>query len=367
MKLACEGQVCQHTLLPTSSGRVRLRLRLLHNAKCVWRRDMYETLLLISQAVKSGVPLSSAIRLSIGDRPTSGNTAFLRFAELLDKGIEPKAAAAQAGLPTPVVDLMDVALNSNDFAGTFDELAKLEISRSVAIHRVLQALAYPILLLLCTVLVVVNVLVFTVPQFESIFRDFNTELPLMTEWVIQFSLMVRSPLFLLGLAAFVAVLFIASKFLFPRFWFCVPMLGNIGRCLYMGRMLRQMANQVLRNVPLPDALEQCAKTMRNAAYRKDCRDAATAARRGMPLWEIALRFYWLFPTWLAPMLADLRESPAKSLRRAAATVEQQQDMSILLVQTLSLPLFIMFMFTVIGFFVLAMFLPLIKLITSLSG
>jgi type IV pilus assembly protein PilC len=330
---------------------------------------MYETLLLISQAVKSGVPLSAAIRLTIGDQPQRSHAAFLRLATLLDKGIEPKVAAAKSGLPASVVDLFDTAFTSGDFAGTFDELAKLEISRSLVIHRVVQALAYPILLFVWTILIFAVLFVFTVPQFETMFKDFDTRLPAMTAGIIQLSQIARSPLLLLGCVMFVIMLCVAVKFLFPRFWLCVPVFGNIGRYLYMARMLRRMANQVARNVPLPDALEQCGKTMRNPAYRKDCRSAADAARRGMPFWEIALRYYWLFPAWLAPILSaeHARESLSKSLRRAAETVEQQTDTSVVLLQVLSLPLFIILIFNVIGFFVLAMFMPQVSLITSLSS
>ena len=330
---------------------------------------MYDTLLLIAQAVKSGVPLATAIRLTVGNQPERRHAALLRFADLLDKGIEPKIAAAQSGLSRPTVALLDTALTSGDFAGTFDELAKLEISRTLAIQRVVQILTYPFLLFVSFILSVVGVLFTSVPGFEEIFRDFGTDLPGMTEWVIQLSHMVRSPLFLLGLGVFAMTLYLSVKFLFPRFWLCVPMLGQIGRRLYTARMLRQLANQVSRKVPLPEALEACGKTMRNSAYRSDCRSAANAARNGMSFAEIVIRYYWLFPAWLSPMVAvdDAREVLSKSLRRAAETVEQQQDASIIALQTISLPLLLVIMFTVISFFVTAMFMPLVNLITVLSG
>jgi len=330
---------------------------------------MYETLLLIAQAVKSDISLSTAIRLTVGDKPERRDAALLRFADLLDKGIEPKVAAAQSGLPRSMVELLDTALTSGDFAGTFDELAKLEISRTLAIQRVVQALTYPFILFVSSVFLLTTILTISTPQFEGVFRDFDADLPPITEWVIQLSLMVRSPLSLLGLGVFVLTLYISTKFLFPRFWLCVPVFGKIGRSLYTARMLRQLANQVSRNVPLPEALEQCGKTMRNSAYRNDCRSAADAARNGMSFAEIVIRFYWLFPAWLSPMVAvdDMRESLSKSLRRAADTVEQQRDVSILTLQTISLPLILVVIFTVISFFTTAMFMPLVKLITDLSA
>ena len=330
---------------------------------------MYETLLLIAQAVKSGVPLSTAIRLTVGDQPERRNTALLRFAELLDKGIEPKTAAVQSGLPRTVIELLDTALTSGDFAGTFDELAKLENSRALTIHRVMQALTYPCLLFVSCIFLLWNILLITVPQFEEIYRDFDTNLPAMTEFLIQLSYAARSPLTLLAFCVFALTLYISVKFLFPRFWFCVPVLGHIGRCLYTARILRRMASMVGRSIPLPEALEQCGRTMRNSAYRNDCYSAAADARNGISFAEIVIRYYWLFPAWLSAMIAveNGQESLSKSLRRAAETVEQQEDVSLLLLQTMSLPLFIMIMASAIGFFITAMFLPLIQLITCLSA
>ena len=330
---------------------------------------MYDILLLIAQAVKSGVPLSTAIRLTVSNPPERRHTALVRFADLLDKGIEPNIAAARSGLPRQAVALLDTALASGDFAGTFDELAKLELRRSLTIQRVLQALTYPFLLFVSSIFSLAAVLLTTIPQFEDIYNDFQMDLPVMTQWLLQFSHIARSPLCLLGLVAFALTLYISTKLLFPRFWMCVPVFGHIGRSLYTARMLRQLANHVSRNVPLPEALEECGKTMRHSAYRSDCRSAADAARKGMSFAEIAIRYYWLFPVWLSPMLAvdDLRETLAKSLRRAAETVEQQQEVSILLLQAMALPLYLLVMGCAIGFMTTALFMPLAQLLSALSG
>jgi type II secretory pathway component PulF len=335
---------------------------------------MHATLLLIAQAVKSGVPLATAIRLTVGDQPDRTHAALLRLAELLDKGLEPKVAAAQSGLPKQQVELLDVALTSNDFAGTFEELAKLELRRSLTIHRLVQIFAYPVILLVSCILILGGFLVITVPPLVALYEDFYVELPIMTAWIFQLSHMVQSPLSLLGLGAFAVTLYVAVKFLFPRFWFCVPVFGHLGRNLYTAKMLRQMATLVSQQVPLPEALEQCGKSMRNSAYRRDCRSAATAARNGMSFAEIVLRYYWLFPAWLSPVVAadsvrqdSSPQSLPKSLRRAADTVEQQQDTSLLALQTVCLPLFILVIVVGMGFFSTALFMPLVALITELSG
>jgi type II secretory pathway component PulF len=331
--------------------------------------NQYETLLLVAQAVKSGLPFSEAIRLTIGEQADRNNRKLLHLADLLDQGVDPREAVKRVNLPAAIDNLLGVALNSENFPETFDELAEMEISRSLVIHRVLLALTYPFLLFLSSIITVFILVTITVPQFEAIFVDFETNLPLMTSLLIQMSKWATDGACLSVLVVLFIVLWGGMRFFFPRFWFCVPVLGNILRSLYSIRLLKQLAGMVRRNVPLPDALERCSQTMRNGAYRKDCRCAAADARNGVPLPEIVIQHYWLFPAWLAPVIAA-DGSPdilAKSLIHAAETVDQQKDTSLLFLQTLSLPLFLMFTFEIIGFVVISLFMPLISLITTLSG
>jgi len=330
------------------------------------------TMMLIAQAVKSHVPLADAIRLGIEDRlhaPGPFEKSLLRFAERLEKGEDPKVAVTQVGLPQPVVGMFDMALKNTDFAATFDELAQLEASRAASIHRLVLAFSYPVFLLCVMLLTFILFLAFIAPQFAGMFADFDVELPWLTLAIMRCSFMVRTGVLIFGLIVFFAVLYAAQRLVFPRFWYLVPLFGGVARRLVTCRMLRQMACLVRQNVPLPEALEQCGKTMRNAAYRRDCRDAAESARRGMSFAEITLRYDWLFPAWLAPMLNAARSDDdlAKSLRRAAETAEQQKDASLLFVQSMAMPLFVVLMFGGMGILVTAMFMPMVSLITNLSS
>lgn len=331
--------------------------------------DIYETLLLTAQAVKSGLPFQEAIRLTVGDRNGRNDRKLLALADQLDAGVEPREAVRQARLPSSVERLLDVAMGSADFAGTFDELAAMEIGRSLTVQRLLQVLTYPFLLLFALILVIWNVLVFSVPRYEALYDDFGTSLPGMTVLVIQLSHWASDPILIFVLFSLALVLVFGVPYLFPRFWFCVPVLGHIFRCMNSSRMLRQLGNLIERNAPFPEALERCGEMMRNSAYRNDCLSAAAEARNGVSLPEIVVRYYWLFPTWLAPILATggSAESLVNSFRRAAETVDQQKDTSILFVQVLTLLILILLFFSFFSFFLFSMFIPLIKLITELSG
>ncbi|MCL2624753.1 MAG: type II secretion system F family protein, partial [Planctomycetaceae bacterium] len=334
--------------------------------------DDSATMMLIAQAVKSQLPLADAIRLGVEDRlqkPGSLEKALLRFAERLEKGEDPKLAVTQAGLPKQTVGMFEMALKNSDFAATFDELARLEAARVAAIHRLALAFAYPVFLCVTMLLALVLFLVFIVPGFAAIFDDFGVELPFVTEIVLRFSRLMTTGTLVVGLIVFFAVLFAAQRLLFPRFWYLIPLFGSVARRLCICRMLRQMACLVHQNVPLPEALEQCGKTMRNAAYRQDCRDAAESARKGMSFAEITLRYDWLFPVWLAPMINAVKSDGdlAKSLRRAAETADQQKEGTLLFVQSISMPLFVVVIFGGMAILVTAMFMPMVELITNLSS
>ncbi|MDR1382442.1 MAG: type II secretion system F family protein [Planctomycetaceae bacterium] len=330
-----------------------------------------EMMLLIAQAVKSGVPLADAVRLSVGSSGTetiAERSAFLQLATLLEKGIEPQAAVQQSGFSSGAADLFDVALKTDNFIEAFDELARIETNRVMTFNAVCQALAYPFFLFGTLLVFFLLFLLYIMPQFKDIFDNFGIRLPFLTEVFIWISDACYDLSLVVGIAVFAAILWIGIKLLFPRFLFCIPILGAVGRSIYMSKTLNQLAFFVLQNVPLAEALEKCGQTMRNAAYRKDCLSAAEAAKRGASFQEIVLRYYWLFPAWLAPMLVknNTPESIARSLRRAAETTDMQKDFSLLLLQTLSLPLFILFIFGLVFTTVVATFLPLITLVTELS-
>jgi len=331
--------------------------------------DHCETLMLVTQAVKSGKSLSDAIRLSLDASNSRSGYAFSRLADQLDKGIEPITAVRQSELPRKTITLFEVALESGDFQGTFEELVSLEERRLTTRRLVLQSLTYILLVVFFAFVVGFFSIAYVVPRFVEIFDSFETELPMMTQCIVELAKLARDPGSAIAAIVFFGSLYFLCRRFCPRIGLYFPLMGGIARNSYKSHFLRLLSSQVRRDVPLPDALEQCGKTMSNPAYAQDCRDAATAARSGGSLSLIATRFTWLFPVWVQPMIAEnvSKDSMVQSLRRAADLEDRQQEISINLLQTLSVPICIFLVLQTLGFAIIALFLPLIKLITELSS
>lgn len=338
------------------------------------RDSTYETVLLIALAAKSNLPLSEAIRLTVGNEPgrVSRRTAasLVELAEQIDRGVPPGEAVFQVGLPNSCAELLESAFEGGDFAGSLEEISRLESARAATFSVMRQALFYPTLLLLFLLALLILFANFMVPSMAEIFQDFGTELPTLTMLVLWVGTALAGWKLWAVLAAWLGLSWLALRFIAPRFLYDIPFLGPMFRGLFTYGLLSQLAFLVDRGKPLDEAFRLCGKSLRSLVYRADCFKAAEEARSGRTLTEIVLRFPYLFPVWIAPLiqasLANNRKVSAV-LRRAATAVEEQRQINLLFFQSIITPILFLLFMVCIGLSVVAMFMPLIKLITTLSA
>lgn len=331
----------------------------------------FEILLLISQSLKSDLPLPEAIRLALQGRKRGGRSqiaAFRRLAERVEKGESPEKAVYQVGLNRYTAGLFSTAIRSRDFAETFTELVHIEDSRHATTRKLRQALAYPVMLLTLFFIAGVIYFLYILPMFKDMYDSFGSKLPYATELLMSFASPTMSALLWFEIAFVIGLVYLCCRFVCPQVWFYIPLVGGIGKSLNQCSVMRQLAVQFLQGVSLHEALENCGKMVGNPGYRRDCRLAAHSARKGMLLQEIAMRYYWLFPPWIFPMLTpeSTEEMLARSLQRAVETEETKILTSVGLLQSIIVPLFLLLILTTIGFTVIVLFIPMIQLITDMS-
>ncbi|MDR0610899.1 MAG: type II secretion system F family protein [Planctomycetaceae bacterium] len=327
-------------------------------------------MLLISQAVQSNLPLGEAIRLLVnGNEKKRINRNLLHWASLLDEGLEPQVAVRKAKLPRRLTVLLETAFKSGNFPEYFAELTEIEQNRSKTFQILINLLAYPFLLL-GIMWIVFCLMILVVLQFETIYRDFDIELPAMTEMLLVVSKVMRQPVTYLILTVGVIVLIFLQRLLFASFWFYIPILGGIFRSLASQKLLRQLLFSLKRGVPMDRALELAAGSFsHNRAYRQYCLHAAALAKEGTPFSLLISFFPLLFPGWLIPFVqtAEKNETLPSTLKQGIIVLEKDQFSSTFLFHTIFIPIIWFILLFFIPFFVFALFLPLIRIITSLSG
>ena len=238
--------------------------------------------------------------------------------------------------------------------------------------KLIGAMAYPAIVSLIAVLIVIFLVSYVVPQIASVFTSSKRALPLLTIVMLGISDFVRhwGWALLAGVVAGLGSLSWAlrrSPALRERFdagLLRLPLLGRLARGYNGARFAATLAMLAGSGVPILKALQAAAETLSNRAMRSDALDALVRVREGAPLGS-ALAGKKRFPGILA-MFARLGEQTGQlpqMLERAARQLGAEVQRRAMAAATLLEPLLIVAMGGLVMMIVLAVLLPIIQLNT----
>jgi type IV pilus assembly protein PilC len=159
-------------------------------------------------------------------------------------------------------------------------------------RKVKGAMVYPSTILVVAIAVIVLLLVKVIPVFQKMFDDFGGALPGPTQMVVTISEWLQDYiLILLGLIAFVVIVFFQARKRLPKFAYRtdaialkIPIFGSLLKKVAVSRFSRTLGTMISSGVPILDALEICAKTAGNRVIEAGgAHDrGATRGRGGLP-------------------------------------------------------------------------------------
>ena len=256
-----------------------------------------------------------------------------------------------------------------------ERLADLMERQAKVRAKVMTALAYPTVLAVVAIGVVVALMMFVVPQVVEQFDTVGQELPLLTRIVIAISsflsnwwwlLLVMMALF--GVGSFYALKDEGVRLVVDRRLLRLPLIGRLIRDLHAARMARTLATMVSSRLPLLEGLSLTASTVHNRALRAASEDIVEAIRGGGSL-SAALRRAGVFPPLLVYMAAS-GEAAGKldiMLERAADYMEREFDAFTTTMLSLLEPIIIVVMGGIVALIVLSILLPILQLDTLASA
>ncbi len=280
--------------------------------------------------------------------------------------------------------------------------------RSEALKRKVKgALVYPITVVTFAVLILTFIMIKIVPAFQKIFDDFGAELPVMTKILITMSHLVFNYFYLIpgvpiGIWLFVMLLrkFYHGRLGFDIFLLKMPIFGNLVEKNIIARTTRTLGTLVASGVPILEALHITKETAGNAMFEIVYQKVYEAIREGQtiaaPLKEHArlsfhpmAAFFWFFfiagPIGLllyitrmnkrifddmVVNMVDVGEETGEldtMLYKVADTYDDEVAVLTESLMSLMEPLLIMVLGGMVGFIVIALFMPLISLIQKLTG
>ncbi|NUP98270.1 MAG: type II secretion system F family protein [Armatimonadetes bacterium] len=247
-------------------------------------------------------------------------------------------------------------------------------------RKIKSAMSYPTMVMIAAMGIVLFLVTFVLPKFIQLFKDLGVEdFPPMTAFLISvsnFAVQWVIKRFYITWPIIFGFITLFKKWKSTRsgkriYDWCrlrVPVFGKLTHMISVGRFARTLATLLGSGVPVLSALETTAGTVDNEIISSAILDARTAIREGE---EIAkpLGNSGLFPPMVVQMVSIGEETGAldQMLGKVADFYEGEVEAMLDTLTSALEPLLIVFLGSVVGFIVIAMFMPLVKIIESLSA
>jgi type IV pilus assembly protein PilC len=258
-----------------------------------------------------------------------------------------------------------------------DRLSKFMEKAMKIRGKVKSAMTYPLIIMFVAVGVVAALMVFVIPKFEEIFDGLlkGKPLPDITRLVLGVSRFIKDHfLITLGIVIGLWILFKVFKktktgtSIIDKFLIKVPALGPLFLKAAVGRFTRTLGTLLTSGVPILQALLITRDTSGNVHVANALNQVHDRVKEGDSVGK-PLEATRVFPTMVSSMVEVGEETGALSdmLNRIADVYDDEVDNAVASITSIIEPVMIVFLAVIVGTIVIAMFMPLIRIIQELSN
>ncbi|MGE0809393.1 MAG: type II secretion system F family protein [Immundisolibacter sp.] len=354
-------------------AKVRQKSTLLESRQKVGAADVAYFTRQLATMLESGVPMVSSFDIIGRGHDNPAMTEMLMAIKgQVEGGLSLHEALAQH--PRQFNELYVNLVAAGEQAGILDGvLAKLSVylEKSEALKRKIRsAMFYPAAVIAVGFIVTTILLVFVIPQFESLFKGFGADLPALTSWVVELSRGFREwwwiALLVVAGASIGAVQAHRRSERFRDFLdgalLRVPLIGEIVRKGAVARYARTLSTMFGAGVPLVEAMDSVARAAGNVVYEKGILQIRDEVSTGSTL-HTSMENTNLFAHMVNQMVAIGEESGSVDhmLGKVADFYEAEVDEMVNRLTSLMEPLIMSVLGVIVGGLVIAMYLPIFKL------
>ncbi|AMO37398.1 Type IV pilus assembly protein TapC [Thauera humireducens] len=327
----------------------------------------------LATMMKSGVPLLQAFDIGIKG---SGNPALARLLNEVRNDVETGSSLSQAFAKHPVhfdrlfTNLVAAGEQAGILDSLLDRIATYKEKILAIKGKIKSALFYPIAVVVVAALVISVMMLFVIPEFKSVFSGFGAELPAPTMIVIGISdffvefwyIVLGIPIVAIMAISWIYKRSVAMQIAIDRLVLKLPVVGDIIRKATVARWTRTLSTMFAAGVPLVEALDSVGGASGNHIYLTATRQIQSDVSTGTSL-TVAMQNANVFPTMVVQMVSIGEESGQLDamLGKVADFFEQEVDEAVSGLSQLLEPIIMVFLGTVIGGLVIAMYLPIFKL------
>jgi type IV pilus assembly protein PilC len=268
------------------------------------------------------------------------------------------------------VNLVEAGEHAGALETVLEKIATYKEKTEALKKKIKKALFYPAAVLAVAIIVTVILLLFVIPQFESLFKGFGADLPAFTQFVVNMSRWMQSSGWMLLII--VAGVVIGFGYFYKRsrplrqfidkLSLQVPVIGPILKKSAIARYARTLATMFGAGVPLVEAMKSVAGATGNIIYQDAVLRMRDEIATGMRM-QRAMENTGLFPNMVVQMIAVGEESGSldEMASKVADFYEADVDAAVDALSSLLEPMIMVILGVLVGGMVVAMYLPIFKL------
>ena len=331
----------------------------------------------LATMIDAGLPLVQCLEVLASQQP---NKQFKKILTEVREQVEAGStfAAALKRHPTVFTSLYANMVEAGEAGGLLDTILNrlaVYIEKAMILRRKVKgAMIYPATIVTVAVAVVIFLLTFVIPVFEGFFSGMKVDLPLPTQIVMVMSRFVRANL-LAGLGLFIAGI-IGARFLYrtekgrrasDALLLRVPIFGPLFRKVAVARFTRTLGTLIASGVPILDGLNITATTAGNKVVEEAILKTRASIAEGKTI-AGPLQSSGVFPPMVVQMISVGEQSGSldSMLEKIGDFYDAEVDQAVSNLTALLEPILMVFLGVVVGGIVIAMYLPIFKLVTVIG-
>lgn len=331
----------------------------------------------LSTLQDAGLPVLRSLRiLEQQMKPSALKNALIDVTEDVESGSTLSEALAKH--PKAFDRLYVNMVKAGEAGGALEvilqRLAEFKEKSQTLKRKVIGAMVYPAVVIMVAVLIVTGIMVFIIPKFEKVFKDFGLKLPDLTIFLMDTSKWFANywwtlPLFPLGFYLLMKLIRLnkAGNYAIDRLILWLPIIGNLVEKTIVARTMRTLGTLVSSGVPILEALAIVRETATNAVFERMYQRVYESIREGDTIAE-PLREARLVDDMVVNMVEVGEETGDLDtmLYKIADFYDEEVDTAVKSLISLLEPIMIVILGGVIGLIVIALFLPMLGLLEGLA-
>lgn len=287
-----------------------------------------------------------------------------------------EAMRTQIDVFTPMlVNMIEAGESSGSIDASMDRMAVQFEKTSRLNGLIIKSMIYPIVLMCVAVVILIVTVTYVIPRYMKMFEGYDFKMPALTVGLMKMSDFVIDHAVII-IAIIVAIVFgihkwkqtDAGKEFFGKLAIKLPVFKKLNIKTYASMFSRTLSTLLLAGIPMMDALDNVAKTMKNVLYRDELLRAKDEVSKGIPLSE-PLKRGGMFPPMVVHMLSIGEETGEieAMLDKLADYYDEEVEMSTQTILAFMEPVIIIFMAVIVVILIAAIMGPMLTLYNDVGN